>query len=163
MPPPPRCPSLLRCGTRTANGNITCKNSAHICKIVSGVGSAVSRAPGTWARDERSRDGAWELRSQSHNFHVTCISVLWQRAGAQMRSDIWQLRDWVSDWGSHGTSHWWSLHLNTVQPSLPAAVRAPAYCGHATQPVSKSEFLVQVAEMSFIAVNERLIFTMHTF
>ena len=64
---------------------------------------------------------------------------------------------------AHHTDGPLALHLNTVQPSLPAAVRAPAYCGHATQPVSKSEFLVQVAEMSFIAVNERLIFTMHTF
>ena len=105
MPPPPRCPSLLRCGTRTANGNITCKNSAHICKLVSGVGSAVSRAPGTWARDERSRDGAWEL---SHT--VSTWRVLWQRDGAQTECR-WGVifGNYVTEWVTEGAmAHWWS-------------------------------------------------------
>ena len=138
MPPPPRCPSLLRCGTRTANGNITCKNSAHICKLVSGVGSAVSRAPGTWARDERSRDGAWEL---SHT--VSTWRVLWQRAGAQTECR-WgvifgnYVSEWLREpWRTDGPYIW----IQFSRASLLLCGRPPN-CGHATQPVSKSEFLV---------------------
>ena len=111
MPPPPGVPSLLRCGTRTANGNITCKNSAHICKIVSGVGSAVSRA-----RDEQSRDGAWEPVSPSHT--ISTWRVLWQRDGAQTECR-WGVifGNYVSEWLSRAPCHPdGPLHRNTVQP-----------------------------------------------